>query len=191
MNMCGRWYVDLMADYELNQYYNKLKNKKGIKTSGDVFPSDHVMVIAKSQLQNINVFNMKWGYKVGNKLVFNARFETLYNKEIFVDGINNRRCVIPASFYYEWQKETKEKNIIKDMNSSTMYFLGIYRFENDEPVCTIITKEASLSLKPLHERMPVIIKKEQIDSWLNDCTSSMSIINESINELIFYKDENN
>lgn len=187
--MCGRWYVDLMADDELKEYYAQLKNKNGIKIAGEVFPSDHVMVIAKNKNCNKSVFNMEWGYHIGRNLVFNARSETLFDKPLFNDGIINRRCVIPANHYYEWHKETKDKNVIKEENSNIMYFLGIYRFENNEPVCTIITKDATESMAPLHDRMPVIITKDEINDWLNDNNKIDFIINNSINKLIYSKVE--
>lgn len=185
--MCGRWYVDLMSDEELTEYYKKLKNKSDIKIRGEIFPNDHVMVIANSKNMNINVFNMKWGYHIGKNIVFNAKCETLHSKKIFCDGIKNRRCVIPANNYFEWDKNTKEKKEIKDKNTNIIYFLGIYRFENNEPVCTIITKDASDSLKDLHPRMPVIITKDKIDEWLSSDCNVEGVINNSLNEMIYTK----
>jgi len=185
--MCGRWYVDLMADEELAEYYVKIKNKKGIKVNGEVFPSDQIMVIANNKKKEPIPASMKWGYQVGKNLVFNSRRESIHEKEIFKDGIENRRCVIPANLYYEWQKDTKEKYEIKEENTGVFYFLGIYRFENDEPVCSIITKEASESMSDLHPRMPVIVNKDKINEWLLNNSSVDMIMDNSINELIVSK----
>ncbi len=184
--MCGRWYVDLMSDEELNEYYSKLKDKN-IKATDEIFPTDNVLVIANNKNGNQSVFNMKFGYNVGNNIVFNARSETLYEKKIFLDGILNRRCVIPANYYFEWQKDSKEKNVIKNNNSKIMYFIGIYRFENNNPVFTIITKDASDNMKELHPRMPVIISKDKINDWLSHQNNLNYFINNSINDLYYSK----
>jgi len=185
--MCGRWYVDMMADDELEEYYARLKNKNGIKIKGDIYPSDHIMVIANNKNSIPSVFNMKWGYTIGKHLAFNARMESLNTKEIFMDGIQNRRCVIPANYYYEWKKDTKEKHSIQEKSHPVLYFLGIYRFENEEPVCTIITKNASPEMVSLHDRMPVIIPKELINDWLKKDVDVNLIFNQSLENLTYTK----
>ena len=128
---------------------------------------------------------MKWGYSIGKRLVFNARVESLDNKELFMDGIKNRRCVIPVNNYFEWKKYNKEKYIFSDKESSILYLLGIYRFEESKPVLTILTKDSSEELSFIHDRMPVIIKKNDIKTWLDKSIDPKIVINKSIDNLKF------
>ena len=127
---------------------------------------------------------MKWGYTLGKKLVFNARCESLEEKEIFKDGINMRRCVLPINNYFEWKKDDKKKYLFKD-EDSIMYLLGIYRFEDGKPVFTVLTKDASLKLSIVHDRMPVVIRGENVRKWLEKDADFLSIIKESVDDLYF------
>lgn len=105
--MCGRYYIaeDDQAE-ELRQIIDSINRKYNgdgiIKTSGEIFPSETVPVIATSKTQKIMSFAMEWGYSIadGNRLI-NVRSETASQKPIFRDGMLHRRCIIPASWYFE------------------------------------------------------------------------------------------
>ncbi len=182
--MCCRCYVEYLKDKKLKQIYDQLQDKDDIKTEGELFPGDNAVIVANNKDLNIGVFKMKWGYTLGKKLVFNARCESLEEKEIFKDGINMRRCVLPINNYFEWKKDDKKKYLFKD-EDSIMYLLGIYRFEDGKPVFTVLTKDASLKLSIVHDRMPVVIRGENVRKWLEKDADFLSIIKESVDDLYF------
>lgn len=121
--MCGRYYIaeDDQAE-ELRQIIDSINRKYNgdgaVKTSGEIFPSETVPVIATSKAQKIMPFAMEWGYSTadGNRLI-NARSETAAQKPTFMDGMLHRRCIIPASWYFEWNRSEKGKPKYADCSS--------------------------------------------------------------------------
>ena len=95
--MCGRYYIaeDDLSD-ELSRIIDELNRKKtpeGLKTSGEIFPSDIVPVLANSRKQDVQPFAMRWGYAFPNgRPIINARSETAAQKPMFKDGMRQRRC---------------------------------------------------------------------------------------------------
>ena len=108
--MCGRYFLaqsnqDQQSD-ELSRIIAALNRKKtpaSLKTSGEIFPSDIVPVLANNRQMEIEPFAMRWGYSFPNsRPIINARSETASKKALFKDGMLQRRCLIPASNYFEW-----------------------------------------------------------------------------------------
>lgn len=171
--MCGRYYIaeEDQAE-ELKQIIDMINRKHNgeVKTAGEVFPSETVPVIATSRTQKITPFAMEWGYSTsdGNRLI-NARSETASQKPTFRDGMLQRRCIIPASWYFEWNKNErgKPKYAIGAENKNVIYMAGIYRFEHDKPVFSILTRDPAESIQFIHHRMPVILPREAVRDWLN------------------------
>ena len=126
--MCGRYYIagDDLSE-ELSQIMNELNRKKtpeGLKTSGEIFPSDIVPVLANSRKQDVQPFAMRWGYAFPNgRPIINARCETAAQKPMFKDGMRQRRCVIPASHYFEWERRgaARTKYAIRPAHADTLY----------------------------------------------------------------------
>ena len=171
--MCGRYYIaeEDQAE-ELKQIIDMINRKHNgeVKTAGEVFPSETVPVIATSRTQKITPFAMEWGYSTsdGNRLI-NARSETASQKPTFRDGMLQRRCIIPASWYFEWNKNERgrPKYAIGAENKNVIYMAGIYRFEHDKPVFSILTRDPAESIQFIHHRMPVILPREAVRDWLN------------------------
>ena len=90
-------------------------------------------------------------------------------KPLFRDGMQQRRCLIPASHHFEWQQlaNKKIKNAIKPVNSTAMYMAGLYRFQNGVPEFIILTREPGDSIRHIHDRMPVILPREALKDWMN------------------------
>lgn len=134
------------------------------------FPSETVPVIAASRSQKIMPFAMEWGYSTSdaNRLI-NARSETAAQKPVFRDGMLHRRCIIPASWYFEWNRNEKgkPKYAIGAEHRNVIYMAGIYRFEQERPVFSILTREPAESIRFIHNRMPVILPREAVRDWLN------------------------
>ena len=106
--MCGRYYIESEdSTLELLAIIDEVnrKSKAGPVKMGEIFPTDVAPVIANNRSQKQAAFAMRWGYSMGDdrRPIINARSETAASKPMFNDGMVHRRCLVPASYYYEWQ----------------------------------------------------------------------------------------
>jgi putative SOS response-associated peptidase YedK len=111
--------------------------------------------------------------KVGYKMI-NARAEGIADKPAFRQSFRQRRCIIPAAGFYEWQKPTKQPFYFQPVDDSFFSFAGVWeRWKSPagELVlsCSIITTAANDVVAPIHDRMPVILPDAgAADWWLSD-----------------------
>ena len=109
-------------------------------------------------------------------LLINARGETVCDKPAYRAAMKRRRCLIPADGFYEWQKagDRKRPFYVHAKSGEPLAFAGLWETwqgPNGEELETaaIVTTAANRTLKPIHERMPVIVPREAFNLWLN-CT---------------------
>lgn len=128
------------------------------------------------------VTTLQWGLipfwskdpSIGNKMI-NARAETVAEKPAFKEAFKKQRCLIPANGFYEWQKlkdGSKQPYFIRFEDKHPMAFGGIWdRWKSLEGKViqsfSILTTQPNEVMKPIHNRMPVIIDPEKFDVWLN------------------------
>lgn len=183
--MCVRFYAE--TPYEpLDNAIRALASRNVVPKCGEVSPGDLAAVIASSRKLEPTPFGMMWGYHLpGGKLVFNTRSETAAQKPMFADGMFQRRCLIPANFYFEWQRNEhgKTKYAISPKGSSGMLLAGIYRIENQQPVFSILTREPHESIAFIHDRMPVILPVEAMRDWLNPKYRGEEILQSALTEM--------
>ena len=109
--------------------------------------------------------------------MINARVETVASKPAFRAALKQRRCLIPADGFYEWfgKSGNKQPYYFHLPSGEPFAFAGLYEIWEDKKAppesgpyksCTIITTEASDSVKDIHNRMPLILKPESYDEWL-------------------------
>ena len=171
--MCGRYYIpEEDRDEELQTILDALNRRGGAEKikRGEVFPGDTAPVLANNRALRETPFAMAWGYTLpGGKTVINARSETAPEKPLFRDGMAQRRCLIPALWYFEWEKRDKEKikYRLRPGGQGLFYMAGIYRLEMGRPVFTILTRAPTEKIAFLHDRMPVILPREMKADWLN------------------------
>ena len=118
--------------------------------------------------------------------MINARSETLESKPAFKHSFENRRCLIIADGFYEWQKIANKKvpNRITLNNEHIFTFAGLWSsYQKDDKTklytCTIITTSASPEISSIHERMPVILtSKEKQALWLDPNIKDNNILKE-------------
>lgn len=124
---------------------------------------------------------------VGNRMI-NARAEGIASKPAYKAALARRRCIIPADFFYEWQRRTnpdgrpagKLPYAIHRADGEPMAFAGLWevwrdRSEPDAPplkTCVIITTEANDLVAPIHDRMPVVLGRESWQRWLDPSTEA-------------------
>ena len=175
--MCGNFalYSSVQA---IKDYYKLLQEMGEIEPNENIRPSQNVPVIVIKQGRKYLGF-VRWGLipfwakddKIGYKL-FNARSETIDVKPSFKGGFKSRRCLIPANGFFEWKKPDKTKFYFELKSRKLFSFAGIWeKWKNPlgeiVPTCTIITCGPNELISPIHDRMPVILKKEDEETWLN------------------------
>lgn len=128
---------------------------------------------------------MKWGYTIpGGRPVINARSETMEEKPLFCDGARQRRCLIPAAHYFEWDQD-KTKYAIRPKAKGMMFMAGIYRLESSGPVFTILTREPAAELAAIHHRMPVLLPRDACAAWLNLANPAEAVLQAAVTEVAF------
>ncbi len=173
--MCGRYFLNIALD-ELENRYGITDIPVEIKEhQGEIFPSNEAPVVFNENKQK-SVGLMNWGFRpsYSNNLVINARSETVHKKNLFKESFHRRRCIIPASGFYEWKKvaDKKIKHFINIQEDEIISLAGIYDFFNingkQQMAFCILTKDAPQELINIHDRIPVIIKKEYENEWLEN-----------------------
>lgn len=147
----------------------------------NIAPTQKVPV-CRMQAGNVEFADVQWGLvpswskdRKSNYGMINARGETVAHKPSFRAPFRNRRCLIPADGYYEWQNidGRKQPHFIRLKNDSAFAFAGLWDLWVDEngstalESCCIITIAANSMLKPVHDRMPVMLEQKYYDQWLD------------------------
>ena len=187
--LCGRYNFSKDSSSPMVQKVLENLQSRQIKVkTGDVNPGDIAAVIASNRKLAPQAFGMKWGYKLPDgKLIFNARSETAAQKAMFSDGMRQRRCLIPADCYYEWQKtaQGKQKYQLAPSDANGFFLAGIYRIEQGSAVFSVLTKEPVESIAFIHHRMPVILPREAMSDWLNPRYNGIEILNAAVGDIRF------
>jgi putative SOS response-associated peptidase YedK len=136
----------------------------------EVYPTDIAPVITGGADAAVSFENLRWGFKKwdGKGVIINARSESLETKSTFAPHLAAGRCVVPAGEYYEWEGsgKNKTKHYIKDAAGNLLFMAGLYRGAEDAREFVIITKEACGDVAEIHDRMPVLLRADQIEGWL-------------------------
>lgn len=162
--------------YERFQIANRLER---IEPRYNIAPSQEVPIIIKQSPNKVVM--MKWGLiphwakdpKIGYKTI-NARAETIADKPMFRSSLKSKRCLVPASGFYEWQatKQGKIPHYIHLDKEPLFAFAGLYDvWKNDKKgeiyTFTIITTSPNELIKKIHDRMPAVLKQSDEDKWLD------------------------
>ena len=172
--MCARYFKD--EDYfdELSRITGKEIREQSRPDEGkvDVHPSEEGFILEKEKSdeneKGILCRPVKWGFPCYDKkgLIINARAENIEERKSFAKGIINNRCIIPASGFYEWD-DSREKVTFTLRERPLILFGGIYDSFEGEDRFVIITCDANASMAPVHDRMPLIISEDKIDTWFS------------------------
>ena len=179
-----------------------------IDMSGNIRPTDMAAVLAPNKQGGISVFPMIWGFthEGAARPIVNCRIETADQKAIWKDSWFRRRCIIPASWYYEWgippsevgfrkaneqHSIKKEKYAIQPEGAEITYLAGLYRFEEHRglqvPMFAVLTREAVAPIRTIHDRMPLILGKENLKEWIRPDGDPHSIAERALTNLIMEK----
>lgn len=176
--MCGRYFFDAETALEVE---DELGLDSGLLSvsSGDVTPAMSPAVITADRGgdgTSLKVSDMFWGV-TGNdkKLVINARAESALEKPMFSDSVERRRLVIPASGFYEWDKD-KNKVTFYKKDKSPIYLAGFYKLSDNKDSFVILTTAANESMIRVHDRMPLMIEKNAVKDWLFDADAAKEML---------------
>ncbi|HHT16479.1 MAG TPA: SOS response-associated peptidase [Papillibacter sp.] len=164
--MCGRYYVD-DEEPTLQDIVEKLKGNAEVKT-GEVFPTDRAAVMAPEG----DFAVMRWGFPRfdGKGVIINARSETASVKPMFQRSLIEGRCLIPASWYFEWEKRGREKvkYAFAAPEEELLWMAGLSRRDGKtgERSFVILTRPAWEGIAFIHNRMPVILPAHLHDEWI-------------------------
>ena len=196
--MCGRFYIESDdAPQELIELLNRAETRVQAADPsfrlprGEVRPGDWAAVVSLNRASQRSVFAMKWGFHMDRQLLINARSETAAQKPTFRESMAMRRCLIPASSYFEWDHRTKPltKYRFSLSDAPMLWLAGLYRFEPDSayPVFTVLTRPAAGDVAPFHERMPVIVPPTLTDRWLDRSQPPQPILDAAQTCLVWHR----
>ena len=193
--MCGRYTV--LTEDEIIRIRNILRqislgltrDEIGADDTGDrkeVFPTNTAPVITRDKL-GVNFESIKWGFKKWQDggVIINARAETLKEKVMFAKLLFTGRCVVPAGEFFEWERigGKKKKYFAKDRGGNLLFMAGLYRNVRDNESVSgysrefvIITKNSVTEINKIHSRMPVLLRVDQIEPWLNGKMSPEELV---------------
>ncbi len=185
--MCGRYYID--PDDNVEELLAIPKATGDAKRTGEIRPADTTLVIANNRRLEPRLFPMKWGFPHpdGKLLIINARSETAQEKPAFADSSKSRRCIVPASGYYEWGRKNaatgkKPKYAFSQPRSRLIFMAGLYMFDEQakNSYYTILTRDATPRIALIHGRMPVILPQKMIAKWLSPFCDYSDILEQAI-----------
>ncbi len=180
--MCGR-FARIVSDRTLREKY-RLERMARLRDGYNIAPMQNIGAVRAAEGGRELVL-LRWGLipswskddKIANKLT-NARAETVAEKPSFRSAFKSRRCIIPASGFFEWKRESKQKQpfYIHPRGEELFSFAALWETWHDPEgeiveSCAIITTEANELMQPIHDRMPVILNWSGEEQWLDPETS--------------------
>ena len=176
--MCGRY--NLIAKPEEIVETFQLHRLPRYEASYNIPPGQKILTVVQLDDGSYKAVYLHWGLiphwskerKISSHLI-NARAETLAEKASFKAAYRQRRCLIPATGFYEWQKreQGKQAYCIQNDQHQLFAFAGLWEYwEHDTETiysCTIITTAANELMQSIHPRMPVILGKQNYRQWLD------------------------
>lgn len=194
--MCGRFTIQ----YTWAEYHEALNlipaDAKGRNDPPryNVCPGQTFGAVTRQEGE-YKVIEPKWGLipfwaKNTSRKPINARGETVHTNGMFKVAFSRKRCLIPANSYYEWIEPEPKKKLpynIHLKNNDPFFFASIWGTHDtlDSPTCAIITLAPHDNIAHIHDRMPVILKRDAWEPWLDEETSkedTLSLLHENLGE---------
>lgn len=172
--MCGRYRLDIRPDFADRFMLESFP--VGLQSNYNMAPGTEHPVIIRNSPNHIHT--MLWGLIPrwsldGKPGVINARVETLTEKPMFAPLLKHNRCIVPATGFYEWKKSGGARvpyyfQLPEEQYFSfaSLYSVWINKGGKEIYSYTIITTSANNVMQPIHDRMPVILQKEDEQRWL-------------------------
>jgi putative SOS response-associated peptidase YedK len=188
--MCGRY--ELHSNPAVIALTFGLAHPPDVHARYNIAPTTDVPIVRLNSDGQRELVRMRWGLvprwakdpSIGARMI-NARGETIADKPSFRMAYRRHRCLLPADGFYEWmatghgESARKQPQHIGMADASLFGFAGIYerwRSDDDEVLdtCTIVTTDANELLRPVHDRMPVIVPPEHYSRWLDPANAEVA-----------------
>jgi putative SOS response-associated peptidase YedK len=180
--MCGRYYIEI-DDFELRSIIAEVEKKTVVKT-GEIFPTNLAPVLSSNGIMTA----MRWGFPKydGKGEIINARSETAAEKNMFRRPMMEGRCLVPASWYFEWERRGKQKvkYALMAPERSPLWMAGLSKTDSQtgDSTFVILTRPAWSGISFIHDRMPVILSQKNHDEWLYG-HNPISTMNQAVSEV--------
>lgn len=183
--MCGRYLFQPETNEEINRIYRLAVDAGFDPKVGEIFPSDETALIIAGQKQ-VQVVGMKWGFPgfKGKQLIINARSETVQQKPMFAKSFRTNRCVYPTTGFFEWNKEHQMYRFNFSDDPKTLFIAGCFDYFDGVAQSVLFTTKPNESMIQIHDRMPLILQKNQINSWIYDDKFANNFLNSNMPELV-------
>lgn len=181
--MCGR-FTQHYTWAEVHAFLSVFGAPRNLRARYNIAPTTEVDVLRLDNEGRRELVRMRWGlvpffWKRSLKempATFNARAETVADKPMFREAFKRRRCIVPASGFFEWTGEKGDKTphlFTAADGAPVLAFAGLWDRWRDPASgddllsCTIVVSGASAWMAPYHDRMPVLLGAGDIDAWLS------------------------
>ena len=178
--MCGRYQFSTKEYKEIQQIvrdaqrHSEQYNELNFPTVGDISPSQIAPVMVARGDKIVGEFQ-RWGLPgFKGRQIINARAETVTEKTMFKRSIAWQRCVIPATGFYEWDS-AKHKYLFQ-LPGQPIYLAGIYDNSNNMNCFIILTTAPNESVSVIHDRMPLMLTREQVRPRLTDAGAALELL---------------
>ena len=177
--MCCRYYLDKELLEELYRQFHGLPRAMQLPLgAAEVFPTDAAPAL-RAQAGGSELFWPRWGFAVPGRRspAVNARAETAAARPLFAESFLHRRCLLPASRFFEWDAAPgKTKYAFVRADGAPLLLAGLWRPVPDGAQFTVLTAAANASMAPVHDRMPVLIAPGDADAYLADAAAAAALI---------------
>jgi putative SOS response-associated peptidase YedK len=184
--MCGRY--GLVPDQSFDERFRVENRQEPLFPQYNIAPGASMPVVVRNSPNRVAM--MKWGliphWSKEPQVKFstiNARAETITTSPAYRAPFRSRRCLVPASGFYEWRatKDGKQPYFIRLKGEQLFAFAGLYDVWRDAEgqelfSYTIITTAPNSLMTPIHNRMPVILRREDEDAWLDKDTGTGRLV---------------
>ena len=166
--MCGRYTVFSQNDDDLMS--RLIKQASFNEQLGDIYPTNAAPIITGVEGTLKSKYAL-WGLPApdgSSRPVINSRCETAPVKRFFREALYERRCVIPATGFYEWSRETKIKYLFRNRDDDMIFMAGAYNEYGPVKKFVIFTREADEDMADVHNRMPVLLSRDTVRRYLTE-----------------------
>ncbi len=191
--MCGRFFF-LSSGPAIADLF-QLAGVPDLAPRYNIAPTQQVLTVGLDKLGRRNTATFQWGlvprWAADTKLApINARAETAADKPTFAEALRQRRCLIPADGFYEWKRQGKAKQpfCFRPRDDRPFAFAGIWEAWRPESgpallTCAILTTAANELVRPVHNRMPLILDPRHYDLWIDRTVQEPAQLAEALRPL--------
>lgn len=166
--MCGRYALHSHPDVVGLQF--NLSTVPQFAARYNIAPTAEVLIVRRN-----GAALARWGLR---GKFHNSRAETVAAKPVFREAYRRRRCLIPANGFYEWKQESgrKQPYYVRPAGGELFAFAGLWETWQELETCAVITTEANPAMRQIHDRMPLILSREQYANWLGGDESLLASV---------------